>query len=253
MTLMIATLAQVPDAVGLLSEPVQEVVAQPAAAWSWTLPLVGGAVLLGVSLVCAGAWFAWNRRQTTRDQREVATHALAKRAGLSTPELRAIEDLVACVQGNQSGGAGARNETASATTLGLIMSPHAAAELARSLPVSAMDGFDRKQLGRALEKLGAAGSLEIKPKAKSKSKAGGGASAKGATPATRAVPTKGNEAIATRARAVLAAIQRAKEQGYFDAKTGGPSITPPGSQQDQQKALKQAGTTPIAKSAKARA
>jgi hypothetical protein len=252
MTLMMATLAQVPDAVGLLSEPVQEVVAEPASAWSWTLPLVGGAVLLGVSLVCAGAWFAWNRRQATRDRREVATHALAKRAGLSTPELQAIEDLVACVHGNHEGKSGAANEMHSATTLGLIMSPHAAAELARSLPISAMDGFDRKQLGRALEKLGAAGSLEIKPKNKGKAKIGGGASVKGAMPVTRAMPTKGNEAIAMRARAVLAAIQRAKEQGYFDAKTGGPAITPPGSQQDQQ-ALKQAGTTSMTKSAKARA
>lgn len=218
---MITTLAKIPDAVGLLSEPVQEVVAQPAAAWSWTLPLVGGAVLLGVGLVCAGAWFAWNRRQATRDQREVATHALAKHAGLSTPELQAIEDLVACVHGNQV----ALGQ--SATTLGLIMSPHAAAELARAVPASAMDGFDRKQLGRALEKLGAAGALEIKPKAKkpvAKAKAGAATSASGATPrdmprdTPRATPTKGQEAIAARARAVLAAVNRAREQGYFDVK-----------------------------------
>lgn len=214
---MITTLAKIPDAVGLLSEPVQEVVAQPAAAWSWTLPLIGGAVLLGVGLVCAGAWFAWNRRQATRDQREVATHALAKHAGLSTPELQAIEDLVACVHGNQV----ALGQ--SATTLGLIMSPHAAAELARAVPASAMDGFDRKQLGRALEKLGAAGALEIKPKAKkpvAKAKAGAATSASGATPRDmpRATPTKGQEAIAARARAVLAAVNRAREQGYFDVK-----------------------------------
>lgn len=214
---MITTLAKIPDAVGLLSEPVQEVVAQPASTWSWTLPLVGGAVLLGVGLVCAGAWFAWNRRQASRDQREVATHALAKHAGLSTPELQAIEDLVACVHGNQVAAG------QSATTLGLIMSPHAAAELARAVPASAMDGFDRKQLGRALEKLGAAGALEIKPKSKklvAKAKAGEAKSVSGATPrgTPRATPTKGQEAIAARARAVLAAVNRAREQGYFDVK-----------------------------------
>lgn len=216
---MIASVSQVPDAVNLLSEPIQAAATQPASAWSWTLPLVGGAVVLGVGLVCAGAWFAWNKRQASRDQRDLATHALARRAGLSTPELQAIQDLVACVQGN------AVATGANATTLGLIMSPHAAAELARSVPAAVMDGFDRKQLGRALEKLGAAGALEIKPKKKAKVGTPG-SSTNGATP--RATATKGQEAIAARARAVLAAINRAKEQGYFDANPSQVGANPAG-------------------------
>lgn len=200
---MIVTLAKVPDAVGLLAQPVTDATAQPTPAWSWTLPLIAGAMLVGVALVCSGAWFAWTRRQATRDQRELATHMLAKRAGLSTPELQAMHDLVACVQGTQNA------QGQNATTLGLMMAPHAAAELAR---VIEGDGFDRKQLGRALERLGA--SVAIDPKAKSK---GTKKPIKGVG-ANRAVPAKGNEAIAMRARAILAAIDRAKQQGFFDAK-----------------------------------
>lgn len=212
---MIPALAQVPDAVGLLTQPVQEAASRPESAWSWMMPLVGGVVVVGVGLVCAGAWFAWSRRQASRDQRDVATHALAKRAGLSAPELQAIQDLVACVQGTRVAGGEC------ATTLGLIMSPYAAAELARSVPTSGADGFDRKQLKRALEKLGAGIAMEIKPNAaKAKGtvnaeRARVAKDAKGATP--RATLTQGEEAIAARARAVLAAIDRAREQGYFDA------------------------------------
>lgn len=198
---MIATLSQVPDAVGLVTQPVTDAAAQPAPSWSWSMPLIAGAVLLGVALVCTGAWFAWSRRQATRDQRERATHLLAKRAGLSTPELQAIQDLVACVQGNQVA------QGQNATTLGLMMSPHAAAELAS---VIEGDGFDRKQLGRALERLGAPRALDRRPKGSKKPAKGDGA--------RRAAPAKGNEAIAIRARAILAAIDRAKQQGFFDAK-----------------------------------
>lgn len=253
-TIIIASVAQVPDAVGLVSQAVPEAVAEPAQGWSWLMPLVIGAVLLGVSLVGTGAWFAWSKRHAARDPQELATHALATRAGLSAPELRAIEDLVACARGNSM------PTGMNASTLGLIMSPHAAAELARSLPVSAMDGFDRTQLSRALGKLGAPGTLEIKPKPKAKSRpnvgtraAGSigsgstgsdstGSGAAGATP--RAMPTKGQEAIAARARAVLAAINRAKEEGYFDAKVGGPEGAPGASSPD----LAKPGTKAVAKS-----
>lgn len=188
-----------PEAVELVSSTPSPVVVEPAAPASWwTMPVVGGSLLIGLSLLTAGAWFAINRRRVTRDQREYATHQLAKRAGLSPHELQAMQDLVTCVRGGETHG--------EVSTLGLIMAPYAAAELARSIE----SGFDRKQLARALQKLGAPDTLDLK------AKKGKGASRKGP-------PAKGNDVIAARARAVLAAIGRARDQGYFDAKTGSPT------------------------------